>query len=108
MTSAGWAAGATAQASVTRPSSSHGRGPTFAKLSPSQVKARSAGQREHMMVVFDDQLTNLPADRAHRHAREATAAAMQAPLVTQLKQGRRYPHHDPFSSQRRSGDHARR
>ena len=39
-----------------------------------------------MVVVFDDQLTNLPANRAHRHAREATAASMQAPLVAQLKQ----------------------
>ncbi len=41
-----------------------------------------------MVVVFDDQLTNLPANRAHRHAREATAASMQAPLVAQLKQVR--------------------
>jgi len=39
-----------------------------------------------MVVVFDDQLRNLPANRAHRHAREATAASMQAPLVAQLKQ----------------------
>ena len=39
-----------------------------------------------MVVVFDNQLTNLPANRAHRHAREATAASMQAPLVAQLKQ----------------------
>ena len=41
-----------------------------------------------MVVVFDDQLANLPANRAHRHAREATAASMQAPLVAQLKQVR--------------------
>ncbi len=39
-----------------------------------------------MVVVFDDQLTSLPANRAHRQAREATAASMQAPLVAQLKQ----------------------
>jgi hypothetical protein len=39
-----------------------------------------------MVVVFDDQLANLPANRTHRHAREARAASMQAPLVTQLKQ----------------------
>ena len=78
MTGAGWAAGSTARASVARPS--------FSKLSPSQVKARSSGKRERMVVVFDDQLTNLPANRAHRHAREATAASMQAPLVAQLKQ----------------------
>ena len=78
MTGAGWAAGSTVQASVPRPS--------FSKLSPSQVKARSSGKQERMVVVFDDQLTNLPANRAHRHAREATAAAMQAPLIAQLKQ----------------------
>jgi Subtilase family len=39
-----------------------------------------------MVVVFNDQLTSLPANRAHRHAREATAASMQVPLVAQLKQ----------------------
>ncbi len=77
MTGAGWAAGSTARASAT---------PSFSKLSPSQVKARSSGKQERMVVVFDDQLTNLPANRAHRHAREATAASMQAPLVAQLKQ----------------------
>src|SRR5215469_6801802 len=75
---AGWAAGSTVQASVPRPS--------FPRLSASQAKARSSGKRERMVVVFDDQLTNLPANRAHRHAREATAASMQAPLVAQLKQ----------------------
>jgi len=80
MTSAGWAAGSVARASVPRPG--------FSKLSPSQVKARSAGKRESMVVVFDNQLTNLPANRAHRHAREAAAASMQAPLVAQLKQVR--------------------
>ena len=78
MTGAGWAAGSAARASVARPS--------FSKLSPSQVKARSSGKRERVVVVFDDQLTNLPANRAHRQAREATAASMQAPLVAQLKQ----------------------
>jgi hypothetical protein len=60
--------------------------PSFSKLSPSQVTARSAGKRESVVVVFDDQLTNLPANRAHRQAREATAASMQAPLVAQLRQ----------------------
>jgi hypothetical protein len=55
-------------------------------LSAGQAKARSSGKRERMVVVFDDQLKNLPANRAHRHAREATAASMQAPLVSQLKQ----------------------
>ena len=77
-TSVAWAAGSTAEASVARPS--------FSKLSPSQVKARSSGKRERVVVVFDDQLGNLPANRAHRRAREATAASMQAPLVAQLKQ----------------------
>src|SRR5215471_13356429 len=75
---AGWAASPTARASVPRPS--------FSKLSPGQVKARSSGKQERMVVVFDDQLKNLPANRAHRHARAATAASMQAPLVAQLKQ----------------------
>jgi hypothetical protein len=68
----------TARASVPRPS--------FSRLSASQAKARSSGKRERMVVVFDNQLTNLPANRAHRHAREAMAASMQAPLVAQLKQ----------------------
>jgi hypothetical protein len=77
-TGAGWAAGSAARANVA--------GPRFSKLSPSQVKARSSGKRERMVVVFDDQLANLPANRVHRHAREATAASMQAPLVAQLKQ----------------------
>ena len=77
-TGPGWAAGSTARASVARPS--------FSKLSPSQVKERSSGKRERMVVVFEDQLTDLPANRAHRDAREATAASMQAPLVAQLKQ----------------------
>ena len=78
VTSAGLAAGPAAQASVAKSG--------FARLSPSQVKALSSGKRVRMVVVFDDQLTSLPANRAHRHAREATAAAMQAPLVAQLKQ----------------------
>jgi len=78
MTGAGWAAGSAAQASVPRPS--------FSQLSPGQVKARSSGKRERVVVVFDDQLANLPANRALRHAREATAASMQAPLVAQLRQ----------------------
>ena len=60
--------------------------PSFPRLSSSQVKARSSGKRERVVVVFDDQLTSLPANRAHRHAREALAASMQAPLVAQLKQ----------------------
>ena len=85
MTGAGWAAGSTARASVARPSFAKS-GPSFSKLSASQVKARASGPREHMVVVFDDQLHSLPANRAHRHAREATAASMQAPLVAQLKQ----------------------
>jgi hypothetical protein len=77
LTGVGLAAGPAAQASVT---------PSFSKLSPSQVKARSSGRQERMVVVFDNQLSSLPANRAHRHARETTAVSMQAPLVTQLKQ----------------------
>ena len=60
MTGAGWAAGSTALASVPRP--------TFAKLNPSQVKTRSSGKQERVVVVFDNQLTNLPANSAHRQA----------------------------------------
>ena len=86
MTGGGWAAGSAALASVASTARASAARPSFSKLSPSQVKARSSGKRERMVVVFDDQLTNLPANRAHRHAREATAASMQAPLVAQLKQ----------------------
>jgi hypothetical protein len=77
MTGTGWAAGSTALAS-TRPS--------ISKLSPSQVNALSSGKQERMVVVFDNQLTSLPANQAHRQAREVTAASMQAPLVAQLRQ----------------------
>jgi hypothetical protein len=80
LTAVSLAAGPAAQASVPKAS--------FARLSPSQVKARSAGQRERVVVVFDNQLANLPANRAHRRARAAAAAAMQAPLLAQLKQVR--------------------
>jgi hypothetical protein len=79
MTGVGWAVGPTARASVVAT-------PSFSRLGQSQVKARSSGKRERMVVVFDDQLTNLPANRAHRRARETAAASMQAPLVAQLKQ----------------------
>ena len=60
--------------------------PSFSALSQSQVKARSTGRQERVVVVFKDQLAGLPANRAHRQARAATAASMQAPLVAQLKQ----------------------
>jgi Subtilase family len=82
MTGVGWAAGSAARASVASPSPT----PSFATLSPSQVQARSSGKQEPMVVVFDNQLANLPANQAHRQAREAAAASMQAPLVAQLKQ----------------------
>ncbi|MFZ0378981.1 MAG: S8 family serine peptidase [Solirubrobacteraceae bacterium] len=45
-----------------------------------------SGKQDSVVVVFDNQLKNLPANRAHRHAREVTAASMQAPLVAQLHQ----------------------
>jgi hypothetical protein len=75
---AGWAADSTARSGTARPS--------ISRLSPSQVKARSAGKQKSVVVEFSDQLANLPANRAHRAAREATAASLQAPLVAQLKQ----------------------
>jgi hypothetical protein len=78
VTGVGWAAGSTASVAT----------PSFSKLSSSQVKARSSGKQERMIVVFDNQLSSLPANRAHRQAREATAASMQAPLVSQLNQVR--------------------
>jgi hypothetical protein len=78
LTGAGSAAGSTARAGVAKPS--------FSRLSPRQVKARLSGKREAVVVVFDNQLNNLPANRAHRHVREVTAASMQAPLVAQLNQ----------------------
>ena len=77
MTGVGWAAASTARASV---------GLSFSTLGPSQVKALSSGKQEPLVVVFDNQLTSLPANQAHRSAREAAAASMQAPLVAQLKQ----------------------
>jgi Subtilase family len=78
ITGAASAAGSSAGAGVMKPS--------FSRLSVSQVKARAAGRQERVVVVFNNQLSNLPANRAHRQARQAAAAAMQAPLVTQLKQ----------------------
>jgi hypothetical protein len=78
LTGAGSAAGSTARGNVARPS--------FSRLSSREVKARVSGKREAVVVVFDNQLTGLPANRAHRHAREVTAASMQAPLVAQLNQ----------------------
>jgi hypothetical protein len=81
---AGTAAGSTTAASAGTPAGS--APPSFSRLSTSQVKALSSGGQEHMVVVFDDQLTSLPATKAHRQAREAAAASLQAPLVAQLKQ----------------------
>jgi hypothetical protein len=60
--------------------------PGLAKLNASQVKALSSGKQEPMVVVFGNQLASLPANRAHRSARNAAAASLQAPLVSQLKQ----------------------
>ena len=78
MTSVSWAAASTARASSPTPS--------FSKFSTSQVKALSSGRQERMVVVFDNQLTSLPATRPTDSARQAAAASMQAPLVAQLKQ----------------------
>src|SRR5579863_2901146 len=86
ITGAGWAAGSAALASTASTHRASVPRPSLSRLSPSQVKARLSGKRERMVVVFDDQLTSLPANRAHRRAREATAASMQAPLLAQLKQ----------------------
>jgi Subtilase family len=77
---AGTAEGAT---SATPASSAN---PSFSKLSTSQVKSLSSGKQERMVVVFGNQLTSLPATKAHRQARQTAATALQAPLVAQLKQ----------------------
>jgi hypothetical protein len=74
---AGLAASSTAGASAR---------PAISRLSASQVKARSSGKQEPMVVVFDNQLSSLPANHAHRQARAAEAASIQAPLDAQLKQ----------------------
>jgi hypothetical protein len=78
MDGAGSAAGSTAR--------SNGARPDLAHLSSGQIQARVSGKQEAVIVVFDNQLTNLPANRAHRGARAATATSMQAPLVAQLGQ----------------------
>jgi hypothetical protein len=75
---AGPAAGSATKDSVAAPS--------FPALSAGQVAARTSGKAEAMIVVFDNQLDNLPANRIHRQARETTTASMQAPLVAQLQQ----------------------
>ncbi len=77
MTAAGWAS-----ASAAQPTGA----PSFAPLSSSQAHALSSGKQQRMVVVFDDQLTSLPANPSHRRARAAKAASEQAPLVAQLKQ----------------------
>jgi Subtilase family len=77
-----------AAAAGTATGSPHPVPPSFSPLSASQVKALSSGRQESVVVVFDDQLTSLPANRAHREARQAAATSMQAPLVSQLKQVR--------------------
>jgi hypothetical protein len=86
MSGAGAAAASTAQAGAASAARASVPRPSFSRLSSSQARARSSGKRERVVVVFSDQLRSLPANRAHRHAREAAAASMQAPLVAQLKQ----------------------
>jgi hypothetical protein len=76
----------TATAAGTASGSTPATAPSFSRLSAGQVKALSSGKQEPMVVVFDDQLASLPANRAHRSAREAAATSLQAPLVSQLKQ----------------------
>jgi hypothetical protein len=77
---AGTATAATAATPGASPS------PSFSKLSASQVKTFSSGKQESMVVVFDNQLSSTPANKAHQSARKAAAESMQAPLVSQLKQ----------------------
>jgi Subtilase family len=72
------ASGSTGQAGLATPS--------FSRLTANQVKSRLAGKQESVVVVLDNQLKNLPANRTYRTAREAAAASLQAPLVSQLHQ----------------------
>jgi hypothetical protein len=60
--------------------------PHFSQLNAGQITARESGKQQSVIVVFNNQLGNLPATNAHRQARQATAASMQAPLVSQLRQ----------------------
>jgi Subtilase family len=60
--------------------------PSISPLTANQVKARVSGKQESVVVVLDNQLTNLPANRTYRTAREAAATSLQAPLVSQLHQ----------------------
>jgi len=69
ITGVGSAAGTSSTSAVATPS--------FPKLSQSQVKTRSNGKQERVVVVFKNQLGNLPANEAHRQARESTASSMQ-------------------------------
>src|ERR1700761_3843265 len=77
---AGTATAATAATPGASPS------PSFSQLNASQVKTLSSGKQESMVVVFDNQLSSTPANKAHHSARDAAAQSMQAPLVSQLKQ----------------------
>jgi hypothetical protein len=75
-----------AGAAPTPPAPGTAAHPRFVPLNHGQVEARASGKHEQMVVVFDNQLADLPANHAHRSARATTAASMQAPLVSQLKQ----------------------
>lgn len=78
MAGAGTAAGSANRSSVAAPH--------FSQLSAAQVKARGSGKQEAVVVVFDNQLANLPATKADRAMRAAKTASMQAPLDAQLNQ----------------------
>src|SRR5579875_2159432 len=58
----------------------------LAQLNSAQVAARTSGRQESVIVVFNNQLTNLPATQANRSARATQVASMQAPLLAQLAQ----------------------
>ena len=59
-----------------------------------------------MVVVFDDQLTNLPANRAHRQRPGSNGRVHAGSARSPAEAGRGHAYHDPFAPQRRRGDNA--
>jgi hypothetical protein len=79
------AAGVGAGAGAADPASA-ASAPQFSHLTAQQIQTRESGKQQSVIVVFNNQLGNLPANAAHRQARQSAAASMQAPLVSQLHQ----------------------
>ena len=93
-----WAASSTAQP---------GEAQLF-KLSPSQVKARSSGKQERMVVVFDNQLTNLPANGGPPARPRSKGRVDSGSTRSPAEAGRGHAYRDPFDPQRCGGGNAGR